>query len=230
MSVRDADEAEAALLGGATLIDVKEPANGPLGKADSAMIAAVVNRVHGRLPVSAAMGELADETFEIPPGVQFAKWGLAKCRPGVRWRERLDLLQQRNPDVEIVTVGYADWECAQAPSIDNVLEFACDRGGVFLIDTCCKEATGFRQRPTLLDWLDETWLRGAVARCRQSAVRIALAGSLSEDLIRQLTGLAPDWFAVRGSACEGGDRGATVNAGRVASLASILDAAWYPST
>lgn len=222
VSVRDADEAEAALAGGATLIDVKEPANGPLGKASDATIASIVGRVAGRLPVSAAMGELAEEIFEIPSGVQFAKWGLAKRGSGIRWRDRLDLLRQRNPDTEIVTVGYADWECAQAPSINEVLDFACDRGGVFLIDTCCKEATGFRQRPTLLDWLDEAWLRGAIARCRKSGARIALAGSLSEGILRELAGLAPDWFAVRGAACEGGDRGGAVNAERVAALAGMF--------
>ena len=33
VSVRSAAEAEEALAGGAALIDVKEPANGPLGKA-----------------------------------------------------------------------------------------------------------------------------------------------------------------------------------------------------
>ena len=44
VSVRDAVEAEAALAGGAHLIDVKEPARGALGRADDATIAAVVRR------------------------------------------------------------------------------------------------------------------------------------------------------------------------------------------
>ena len=44
VSVRSAAEAEAALLGGADVIDVKEPDRGPLGRADDAVIAAVVRR------------------------------------------------------------------------------------------------------------------------------------------------------------------------------------------
>ena len=48
VSVRDATEAAAALHGGAGLIDVKEPARGPLGRADAATIAAVVQTVAGR--------------------------------------------------------------------------------------------------------------------------------------------------------------------------------------
>ncbi len=60
VSVRDAAEAAASLAGGADLIDVKEPARGPLGRADAATIAAVVQAVGGRVPVSAALGELRE--------------------------------------------------------------------------------------------------------------------------------------------------------------------------
>jgi len=221
VSVRDADEAEVALHGGATLIDIKEPGNGSLGRADTATISAIVERVARRVPVSAAMGELQEEAFDVPRGVVFAKWGLAKCQ-GFRWQDRLDALRRQHIGVEVVTVAYADWECAAAPSIEEVLDYACERGGVFLIDTCCKEPTGFRPRPTLLDWADETWLAQAVARCRASTVRIALAGSLNLDAIRRLTVLCPDWFAVRGAACEGGARTATVSRTQVGRLVEAL--------
>jgi uncharacterized protein (UPF0264 family) len=222
VSVRDVDEAEAALQGGATLIDVKEPAHGSLGKAELNTIASVVRRVAGRAPVSVAMGELIEESFDVPPGVQFAKWGLAKCAGNLRWRDQLSRLRRLHPQSQIVTVGYADWQCAQSPPIDEVRDFACEQGGVFLIDTCCKEPTGFRAKPTLLDWVDEPWIRDTIAKCRAANVRLALAGSLSAELIRQLAPLAPDWFAVRGAACEGNDRGATVKAERVAQLRALL--------
>ena len=57
VSVRSADEVAAALEGGADIIDVKEPAKGPLGMAEAEVVAAVVDRVKGKVPVSAAMGE-----------------------------------------------------------------------------------------------------------------------------------------------------------------------------
>ena len=60
VSVRDAAEAEAALAGGADLIDVKEPSRGPLGRADAGVIRYVVKAVGGRAPVSAALGELKE--------------------------------------------------------------------------------------------------------------------------------------------------------------------------
>ena len=64
VSVRSAAEAEAALTGGASVIDVKEPTRGALGRADDGAIADVVAAVAGRAPVSAALGELRDRPGE----------------------------------------------------------------------------------------------------------------------------------------------------------------------
>src|SRR5690242_18461623 len=61
VSVRSAAEAQAALTGGASLIDVKEPARGSLGRADAATLTDVLRMVAGRRPVSAALGELPKE-------------------------------------------------------------------------------------------------------------------------------------------------------------------------
>src|SRR5262245_59925297 len=80
VSVRSAAEAEAALAGGASLIDVKEPGRGSLGRPDNEIVAAVLRCVAGRRPVSAALGELMDRPalFQLP-GLSYAKWGLAGC-------------------------------------------------------------------------------------------------------------------------------------------------------
>ena len=48
VSVRSADEADAALAGGADLIDCKEPARGPLGVAEPEVVAAILDRVAGQ--------------------------------------------------------------------------------------------------------------------------------------------------------------------------------------
>ncbi|HKB38458.1 MAG TPA: (5-formylfuran-3-yl)methyl phosphate synthase, partial [Gemmataceae bacterium] len=79
VSVRSAREAEAALAGGADVIDVKEPRRGPLGRADNAVLRAVLVAIAGRRPVSAALGELIEDGggSPLPAGVRFVKWGLA---------------------------------------------------------------------------------------------------------------------------------------------------------
>src|SRR5690348_863907 len=91
VSVRSAAEAEAALEGGAHLIDVKEPRHGPLGRAGAESIAAVVRAVAGRRPVSAALGELGDPADALPypgPGLAYVKWGLGGLGGTADWRQR----------------------------------------------------------------------------------------------------------------------------------------------
>src|SRR5437660_1345426 len=96
VSVRSVAEAEAALAGGAALIDVKEPARGALGRADDDVIAAVVRFVAGRCPVSAALGELRESVPPFAgPGLAYAKWGLAGCGADPRWPQTFTQARQR---------------------------------------------------------------------------------------------------------------------------------------
>src|SRR5262245_22244862 len=127
VSVRSAAEAEAALAGGATLIDVKEPARGSLGFAGWDTIGDGVRAVGGRAPVSAALGELVEwdeKTAGVPPHhtpLTFVKWGLAWGNY-FNWREKL--LKVRRGRDGAVAVAYADWFRASAPPPAEVVEFA----------------------------------------------------------------------------------------------------------
>jgi uncharacterized protein (UPF0264 family) len=220
VSVRDADEARAALAGGADLIDVKEPAHGSLGAAAPGVIADVVAAVAGRTPVSAALGELHEYRCELPAGVAYAKWGLAQLH-GVPWQDAWHALSARI-HAQPVVVAYADWQCAQAPPLDDVVAFACRRGGILLIDTHCKTAAVQGRRAHLLDWLSLPELTAIRTQCRQSGTRLALAGSLGPSELRTLLPLRPDWFAVRGAACDAHDRAAPVHPTRVRDLVHLL--------
>jgi len=221
VSVRDAAEAAEALAGGADLLDVKEPARGPLGRADDATLAAVVRAAAGAVPVSAALGELP--AVPDPPaiaGLAFVKWGLAGWggRPDWpdRWRDSRAALAVACPDCRAVAVAYADGERAGAPPPEVVARFAtAEAAGAFLVDTAVKDGT------TLLDWLTLPALDRLVRTCRAAGVPLALAGSLGPREIGRLRELDPDWFAVRGAACADG-RAGTVNAARVRSLVALL--------
>ncbi|MBI3410473.1 MAG: hypothetical protein HY040_19210 [Planctomycetes bacterium] len=226
VSVRSVEEADAALAGGAALIDVKEPAHGSLGRADAAVIAAVARRVAGRQPVSAALGELCDFDGIIPQGLAYVKCGLANCRRE-SWRSFLQDQWRRTEPPLAVAVAYADWQCAVAPPLDEVASFAQERpGSVLLIDTHCKDsATPDRSgRPTLLDWVSVAEVVDLCASCRCAGVRVALAGSLGLKEIAVLRSAAPDWFAVRGAVCSGGLREGAVVADKVRALADLIAA------
>jgi uncharacterized protein (UPF0264 family) len=226
VSVRSAAEAEAALQGGADLIDVKEPARGPLGQADDATLVAVIARVAGRRPVSAARGELVpDVRLPHRRGLSYVKWGLAGWlgRPG--WR---DILRPLRADAGpagpgVVVAAYADWCRAAAPPVEEVAAFAREQpGSILLIDTYDKG----RQRPatnglTLLDWLPLPALTALCASCREAGVYVAVAGSLGPGQVAAVRAARPDWLAVRGAACRGG-RDGTVSAALVRALARLL--------
>jgi uncharacterized protein (UPF0264 family) len=231
VSVRSTKEALAALDGGADLIDIKEPRNGPLGSAPAAVIADVVRRIAGRRPVSVALGELVD--LPEPPavsGLGYVKCGLSNLGDHKHWDLMLKDLHsrvaRRAQPPEVVTVAYADWKLARAPAWPEVARFALRQGsGTLLVDTFAK-----RWRPvgkecrvaTLLDWLSLDEIARLCDDCRSAGVKLALAGSLRIEHIAKLLDLRPTWFAVRGAVCAANDRDGAVHPLKVCSLAQWL--------
>lgn len=227
VSVRSAAEAASALRGGAELIDVKEPAHGSLGRAGDSTIADVVRAVAGRRPISAALGELREHPGNPGPPedlpITYVKWGLAgyAAQKAAPWQSELRLalqgLTQRRPSCHAVAAAYADCQRAQAPTPDEVCDFALSMGtGAFLIDTWKKDGS------TLLDWMNREEIERLLKRCRAAGVPIALAGSLGLAQVRALLPLRPDWFAVRGAVCRGRQRAAAVEQNKVRQLADLL--------
>jgi uncharacterized protein (UPF0264 family) len=222
VSVRSAAEAEVALVGGAHLIDVKEPRNGSLGRADESVIREVIRQVTGRRPVSAALGELCESPQEPgSPGLAYAKWGLSGCGGRNDWRRQLAeaglRLKRKYPGCRPVAVAYVDWRRAEAPGVEEVCEFALhNRWGAVLFDTWAKDGT------TLLDWLPFTEIVQWCNRCRAANVQVALAGSLGLEQIQTLHSAAPDWFAVRGAVCQGRRRESEIDATAVRRLIEAL--------
>lgn len=220
VSVRNVSEAAMALAGGAAIIDVKEPAQGSLGRADNCVIVDVLRSVADRRPVSAALGELQEcQGVNVPPGLSFAKWGLSGCGQDREWRHRLlDAARMLPPSCEPVAVAYADWERAKAPPPDEVVAFAIENGWrAFLLDTFQKNGC------TLFHWLSTGEIAWLSECCRGSKIRIAIAGSLGPKEIDELRSLEPNFFAVRGAACQGGRRSETISAERVRCLATLVN-------
>jgi (5-formylfuran-3-yl)methyl phosphate synthase len=218
VSVRNAAEAAAALEGGADIIDVKEPSRGTLGRADDSIIAEIVRLVSKRRLVSAALGEWTEPAVAIPHDeLAFVKWGLAGWR-GRDWRQSLaQVMTYPCHSPRPVLVAYADWEQADSPPVDEIAEGARHWHCGLLLDT-------FRKEPglTLLDWLSIKEIEDLCRQCRQAEVPIALAGSLGPEQIAALRTARPDWFAVRGAACETSNRNASIQAGKVRELAELL--------
>jgi uncharacterized protein (UPF0264 family) len=223
VSVRSPREAEAALKGGAVLIDIKEPDAGSLGRASDAAIQAVLERIDDRLLVSAAMGELRDGARLFPgAGLAFVKWGLAGLGQHLGWRKCLaaaaKAMAQACSKTQPVAVAYADCQSALSPQPEDVCEFACENGWPFLLDTWTKNGS------TLLDFLPVSRILSLCAECRARSVKVALAGSLGIREIETLLICAPAWFAVRTAVCRGGRRRNAIDPRRVNRLVEALRA------
>ena len=227
VSVRSVAEAEAALTGGADLIDVKEPAHGAMGMAQPQVIAEIVRHVDGRRPVSAALGELADEagSAALPAGLQYVK--LALARAPADWPKQLARRFEAARPAAGIAGAYADHTRAAAPAVEQVLAWACAarQAGVagLLIDTATKDGRN------LFHWQDVQHLSRYIAQAYEAGLLVALAGSLNSAAFEQAVRLGPDIVAVRGAACGGNDRQSQVDADRVRALAAIIAAHNVPA-
>ncbi len=156
MSVRSVEEARDARAGGASIIDIKEPARGPLGRADSEVWQAIRMSLPDDACLSVALGELPEWASQPDPvgtafsGITYRKLGLAGVGPD--WRTDWANLRDRwGEGPAWVAVVYSDWQQAKAPRPDEVLNVALSVGdchGV-LLDTWDKS------RPSAVD---RSWL------------------------------------------------------------------------
>jgi len=221
ISVRSADEAMIALDNGADWIDIKEPSRGSLGMATTATMSAVVAAVAGRVPVSAALGELIEQPMiaALPKGISHAKVGLhsAGLRP---WQQQLKQTFARLPGIAPIAAAYVGpGEAGQppTPSPQQVLQWAIDhRAAGVLLDTYEKSAGN------LLSFCDTAWLRSFIDRAHAARLMVALAGSLRGDALTAALKLQPDVIAVRGAACVAGQRQQAIDPQRVRSLVSLI--------
>lgn len=206
MSVRDADEAKAALEGGADLIDVKEPNHGSLGRASLDAIREILEAVGGRRPVSAALGELVDFDptacdWTSLHSLSFMKLGLSKAPSD--WQALQDKAWAQAPTtIARVAVIYVDHVAAEAPCPDEILN-ACRalRISAVLWDTHDKSGGRLSQLLSIGE------LARQVHWAKSMGLTTVFAGSLQASDFFLLRKLAPDYFAVRGSACSEGRSG-----------------------
>ena len=82
MSVATAGDASAALAGGADLIDAKDPAGGALAPVSADVFRAIHDGVGGARPVTAALGNAADEKAIELTARSFASAGARYVKVG----------------------------------------------------------------------------------------------------------------------------------------------------
>ena len=221
VSVASASDASAALEGGAAFIDAKNPTAGPLGAVSARVFTEICDAVAGRRPVTAALGDAADETDIETAARTFANAGAALVKvgfAGIASASRVDALlaaamrgvrQGTERRCGVIAVAYADAH-AVASLPPGALSMIAARNGAtgVLLDTADKAGPGLRDLTT--SHAIEEWVLAAHA----NGLLVALAGKLSLVDMPFVRDCGADVAGVRGAACDDGRTG-RVSAARV---------------
>lgn len=225
VSVVSAEEARRALAGGADMIDVKDPREGPLGAPSPRVLAEVARVVGSAAPVSVALGDLP----ALPHTAALAARGASACgaryvKVGLRDVPELDravavmsaVADAVGPGTGVIAVAYADAVALDPPAFAPAwLPDLVARTGIAgaLVDTFVKDGRG------LFSWMSERELATLIAAVRATGGTFAVAGQLRRGELRRVDA---DVVGVRSAVCRGGERTAELDAELVAAAVADL--------
>ncbi len=205
-SVRNPSEARAVAAGGATWIDLKEPAAGALGAVERAVVTAVAREFGATHRISATIGDCWETpgliaprvaAMTAPPSPQLLSALAAACRDAAA-RVIVVCFAERPPSA-------ADLDLLAATGIAGLMLDTAEKGG-----------------PRLPELLTGPELASFVARARELGLLSGLAGRLRAEDVPAVARAAPDYLGFRGALCEGGARSAAVDPRRVRTLVRQL--------
>ena len=226
-SVSSLAEARIVHAAGVDVIDLKNPAQGPLGAVDPAVAREVAAALAPRkgagdglgAPVlSAAIGDLPVYAAELEAAVaRMRALGPALIKVGIAdpalSRFTLKALARlAGENIPVVLVFYAE-------SYPGAVDFHPLAGaGVkgVMLDTREKANGNLRRK------LAHGVLARFVAESQGAGLIAGLAGSLGPEDIAPLLPLAPDYLGFRGALCEQGRREGVLTAARVAALRKLI--------
>jgi uncharacterized protein (UPF0264 family) len=223
VSVANAAEARFALEGDADIIDVKDPSRGSLGMVDASVLREIADVVGAARPVSAALGDAADERAVESAArtaatnrLAYVKVGFAGVADTARVASLIAAAARGVRSVSVssgvVAVAYADAARVDSASPERVIEAAERARAVgVLLDTARKDGGA------LFDLMDQVRVGRWVQLAHEAALTVALAGSLGAADLASARALGADVAGVRGAACEGGRTG-HISLERVAAL------------
>ena len=208
----NAVEAEAAMAGGADILDVKNPREGSLGANFPWVIRSVAEVAAGRVPVSATIGD-----FDFKPGTaslaalgaafsgaDYIKVGLLKIRDRDEAAEMLRPLvrsvKEFDDKKKLVAAAYSDASRVGSISPMDLPEVAAECGAdVVMVDTAIKDGK------STFEFMTESEISDFIALGHDLGMEVAIAGTIKFADLALLKRVDPEIIGVRGAVC-GGDR------------------------
>ncbi len=209
------EEAKTCKLGGADIIDVKNPKEGSLG-ANFPWMIKDVKKAAGMVPLSATIGD-----FNYKPGTaslaalgaavagaDYIKVGLYDIRTN---EQALDMLtkivrsvKEFDKNKKVVASGYSDYLRINSISPFELPAIGENAGvDVVMMDT------GIKDGRSTFEFLKDEELMEFVSSARDHGLQTALAGTIKFEDISALKRISPDIIGVRGCVC-GGDRNSSI--------------------
>jgi len=206
-------EAVEAIAGGADIIDVKNPKEGPLGANFPWIIRRIRQVTPANIEVSCTLGEAPNRPGSMAlaslgaatTGVNYIKAGLY----GVRTLEDAVYLmrgvtkaaKEYNPSIKVVASGYADANRISTVNPLRVPEIAREsQADIAMLDTAIKDGK------TLFTFLTKPQLECFVDAAHSYGLKAALAGSLQKEDLLAVYALGADIVGLRSAACTQSDR------------------------
>jgi uncharacterized protein (UPF0264 family) len=210
-SVTDESEARLCAALGADIIDAKNPALGALGALPAERVRAIRACVPAHVPVSATIGDPADDPETVARAVHVAAAaGADVVKVGFRAEVGADKTLRRLSRLALGRVRL-------------VAVLLVDRGVDLELVGRARDAgfagamldTGDKRRGALPDLLAGSALREFVDAAHRCGLFAGFAGSLRACHVRELLGFGPDVLGFRGGLCSEGERTAAIDADAV---------------
>ncbi|MGZ7048065.1 MAG: (5-formylfuran-3-yl)methyl phosphate synthase [Methanobacterium sp.] len=224
-------EAHEAILGGADIIDVKNPKEGSLGANFPWVIKSIREMTPKNMLVSATLGDVPYKPGTVAlaalgasvSGADYIKVGLYGTK---NYDEALEVMKNvvktvndYNEDAIVVASGYADAHRIGAVDPMEIPHVAADAGAkIAMVDTAVKDGK------TLFDSMDEEKISIFNDEIHDYGLKSALAGSIKKDQLQTLYNLGCDVVGIRGAACVDGDRNSgQIHRSAVMELKKLMD-------
>lgn len=219
-SVNTLEEAITVVEAGVDIIDLKQPEQGALGALETTQVESIVDRIAGKKPTSATIGDLPMQpelvykavTNMAKTGVDYIKIGLFPGGDIDATITKLKALTLKNS--ALIAVFFADAQ----PDYKLIATVAEAGFTGIMLDTMDKN------KGSLTTLLANEQLQQFITEANQYNLLCGLAGSLQASDIPQLIQFKPDYLGFRGALCANKSRTAALDKTAVLHIKQQLQA------
>jgi uncharacterized protein (UPF0264 family) len=205
-SVKNLTEAQLVLNANVDIIDLKQPEFGALGALSVELVKEIVEKIDGRCPISATVGDLpmeADVIFNAvsemaKTGVDFIKIGFF---PNGNWLCIVQKLANLTQNTRVIAVLFADIK----PDFSIISELKNANFAGVMLDTMDKK------NGSLTEVMTKEMIANFVELSKKQTLICGLAGSLRLENIAELLPFEADYLGFRGALCNQHNRVGELN-------------------